>query len=107
MLQATGYPAEISDIYSAISAEKKKNGKQILVICLFERHKDNNDRSRKKSPNLYSPDHAYAWTWGQDEISQRLQTSSSHMGHVRDEFQMRRSKMGKQTQLEKKPVSLV
>ena len=25
----------------------KKNGKQILVICLIERHKDNNDRSRK------------------------------------------------------------
>ena len=62
MLQATGYPAEISDFYSAISAGKK-NVKQISVICLIERHKDNNDRSRKKSPNLYSPDHAYAWNF--------------------------------------------
>ena len=60
MLQATGYPAEISDFYSAIISAGKKNGKQILVICLIERHKDNNDRSRKKSSNLYSPDHAYA-----------------------------------------------
>ena len=76
---------------------EKKNGKQILVICLIERHKDNNDRSTKKSPNLYSPDHAYAWTWGQDEISQRLWTSSSHIDHVQEEFQMRRGKMGKQT----------
>ena len=41
----------------------KKNGKQISVICLIERHKDNNNRSRKKSPNLYSPDHAYAWNF--------------------------------------------
>ena len=40
-----------------------KNEKQILVICLIEQHKDNNDRSGKKSPNLYSPDHAYAWAW--------------------------------------------
>ena len=39
---------------------KKKNEKQILVICLIEQHKDNKDRSGKQSPNLYSPDHAHA-----------------------------------------------
>ena len=38
----------------------KKNEKQILVICVIEQHRDNNDRSGKKSPNLFSPDHAYA-----------------------------------------------
>ena len=36
-----------------------KNEKQILVICLTDQHKDN-DRSGKKSPNLYSTYHAYA-----------------------------------------------
>ena len=47
-----------------------KNEKHILVIWLIEQHKDN-DSSGKKSPNLYSSDHARAWTWGEDEFSQR------------------------------------
>ena len=45
---------------SRIVILKKKKEKQILVICLIEQHKDDNDRSGKKSPNLYSTDHAYA-----------------------------------------------
>ena len=47
--------------FTQLSQLEKKTGKQILVIFLIEQHKDNNDRGRKKLPNLYSPDNAYAW----------------------------------------------
>ena len=49
--------------FTQLSQLEKKTENKFLVICLIERHKDNNDRSRKKSPNLYSPDHAYAWNF--------------------------------------------
>ena len=49
--------------FTQLSQLEKKTENKFLVIRLIERHKDNNDRSRKKSPNLYSPDHAYAWNF--------------------------------------------
>ena len=88
----------------------QKNEKQILVICLIEQHKDNNDRSGKKSPNLYSPAmHMHEPEWSLAVHHQSLTSTLRkakrlrrrlafrHIGRVREDFQMRHDKHGNQS----------
>ena len=68
--------------------------KYISVIWLIELHHKDNDGCRKKSLNIYPPDHIYG-----PEIRRNfgsVHTISRFWGHLQDEFQMHHGKIGNQ-----------
>ena len=68
--------------------------KCISVIWLIELHHKDNDGCRKKSLNIYPPDHIYG-----PEIRRNfgsVHTFSRFWGHLQDEFQMHHGKIGNQ-----------
>ena len=64
------------------------------VIWLIELHHKDKDGCRKKSLNIYPPDHIYG-----PEIRRNfgsVHTFSRFWGHLQDEFQMHHGKIGNQ-----------